>query len=444
MATPGSAHTSERSHIMLLPTGLYVTGGALAVAASVLLVALLPSIRMRAAATAAVPVLTLSLWARAVPSLVFLAASILLIAAGWWGVANPIANPLPSSVWMVWWIGFTIFTALFGNLWAVINPWMGLYQVSGRSSRLRLPESFGQWPAVVVFLAFAWFELVHVTPQEPALLAVIVAGYGAFTFAGIFLFGESWLRQVECFSVYFAMVAKLSPLRWRDRGDRMDVQLTLPGAALADTQSAVTPGMTAFILVALASVSFDGLMRTFAWLGAIGVNPLEFPGRSVVMWSNTAGLLAMAAALVAGFVLALWLGCVIAAWNLPAALAWSMVPIAVAYHLAHYLPEFPVGLLQWAKAISDPLATGADVFGTAGLQPPSSIMMDHRIATAVYRLQTAMIVAGHVIAVIAAHVIATRWGATQRQALFGLAPLNVLMIAYTFFGLWLLATPVAG
>jgi hypothetical protein len=34
----------------------------------------------------------------------------------------------------------------------------------------------------------------------------------------------------------------------------------------------------AFVLVALASVSFDGLSRTFWWIALAGENPLEHPG----------------------------------------------------------------------------------------------------------------------------------------------------------------------
>ncbi|RWF68827.1 MAG: hypothetical protein EOS26_26680, partial [Mesorhizobium sp.] len=41
--TPAFAHASDRGHVLLLPTGYYVAGGALAVAASFLVLALLPS-----------------------------------------------------------------------------------------------------------------------------------------------------------------------------------------------------------------------------------------------------------------------------------------------------------------------------------------------------------------------------------------------------------------
>src|SRR5947208_3177940 len=40
--TPAFAHASDRGHVLLLPTGYYIIGGAFAVAASFLVLALLP------------------------------------------------------------------------------------------------------------------------------------------------------------------------------------------------------------------------------------------------------------------------------------------------------------------------------------------------------------------------------------------------------------------
>ena len=46
-ATPALAHTSERAFILLLPTGYYLLGGALAVAASFLILLALPAERVK-------------------------------------------------------------------------------------------------------------------------------------------------------------------------------------------------------------------------------------------------------------------------------------------------------------------------------------------------------------------------------------------------------------
>jgi mannose/fructose/N-acetylgalactosamine-specific phosphotransferase system component IIC len=61
-----------------------------------------------------------------------------------------------------------------------------------------------------------------------------------------------------------------------------------------------------------------------------------------------------------------------------------------------------------------------------------------------YRAQTAIIVAGHVLATLAAHRIALSESADRRKAVLMGIPLAVLMVAYTVFGLWLLSTPEIG
>ena len=75
------------------------------------------------------------------------------------------------------------------------------------------------------------------------------------------------------------------------------VFVTLPGLGLLRVRPLAVSGV-AFVLPAHASsVSFDGLSKTYWWLARIGINPLDFPGRSAVALPNTWGLLATFVAL---------------------------------------------------------------------------------------------------------------------------------------------------
>jgi hypothetical protein len=117
-------------------------------------------------------------------------------------------------------------------------------------------------------------------------------------------------------------------------------------------------------------VSFDGFSHTFRWLGLVGVNPLEYPGRTDLIPFNTAGLIGACIALI----LAYW-GTVALGYTrdrqitnetgLGGKLAISMVPIAFAYHVAHYLPAFLVEAQYAIRAVSDPFNVGWDLFGYA-------------------------------------------------------------------------------
>ena len=110
------------------------------------------------------------------------------------------------------------------------------------------------------------------------------------------------------------------------------------------------PGAAAFLTLVLASVSFDGLHDTFRWLAFIGINPLEFPGRSAVQGANTLGLLAAWAATAAAILGTIALGRRIAGrrtafWREAGPVLLSFLPIAAGYHAAHYL----VALLTGAR-----------------------------------------------------------------------------------------------
>ena len=76
---------------------------------------------------------------------------------------------------------------------------------------MRLPDRAGYWPAIVLFLAFAWFELVHTAPDDPHILALAVAGYWAFTLVMMLIFGmDDWARRGEPFTIFFSMISRLA------------------------------------------------------------------------------------------------------------------------------------------------------------------------------------------------------------------------------------------
>ena len=457
-------HAGERAFILLLPTGLFQAAGTMAVAVSFLVV-----IRFRGAAlrraiqSARWRLLPMPRWAarradRCVPGSNVAASAVLvvLVAAGLAGSRDPLANPLPLTVWTLLWVGLTFVHAVLGNVWPLVDPWTAfarpirriLGRRDGDAGLLVWPDALGSWPAVVLLLAFTWFELVFPAPRDPALLGFAVAGYSLFTVAGMVLFGDAvWSRHVEIFSRFFRIVSWIAPLRRVEEGSRHRLVLTYPGARLPEVGPLSAAGVV-FIVVALATVSFDGLSRTFWWLGLIGENPLEHPGRTALVVRNTFGLIAAAAALLAAFAITAAAG---AWWSgtrpAPALRRFvvSIVPIAFGYHFAHYLPSFLVDAQYALKALSDPLALGWNLLGTRDLHVTASFLTHHASVEIIWYAQAGAIVAAHVAAVVALHALAgeeSRPGG-RLASILGELPLTVLMIGYTLFGLWLLSTPVA-
>jgi hypothetical protein len=452
-ATPVFAHAGERGQVLLLPTRLYTLGGAAAVALSFLVMAVgarasSPPTNTRGRTIAVLPLGTILFASNT--SFVLLA---FLLLAGLAGMPDPLSNPLPLLLWTFWWAGFTLLTVLAGDLWKLFNPWAGPYAliVEGRwQPPLRYPHALGCWPAFALFFAFAWFELVYPTPQDPARLAMAIICYVLLTFAGMILFGRVWLERAEAFTVFFGLVSLLAPLQWVDSrphgsGD-LTLQLVWPGSALRE-RSPLAASEMAFVILALSTVSFDGLSRTFTWNAWLAVNPLEFPGRSALLLQNTFGLALCFATLASAYISAFILGCAISRKPVDSALlrrlVLSLLPIAIGFHCAHYLPNL---LLDWKnalRALSDPFGRGWNILGTAGLRPSSPMAMDHDTITLIYDWQTLVIVLGHVAAVYLAHRL-TEVQRPRRKALLSQLPMTFLMIGYTIFGLWLLSTAVIG
>ncbi|HEX5997857.1 MAG TPA: hypothetical protein VFZ16_00430 [Hyphomicrobiaceae bacterium] len=484
MAAPAFAHGGGRAFVLLMPTGYYLLGGTLAVAATFLLLAMVPKDLSDRLGRARLPLLALKPPSPVATSLLSALLLGFLLATGLYGSRDPLANPLPLTIWTLWWVGFTLATAMLGDLWAYVNPWTGPYRLAmWLGSRLSeastaappphkaeggwvgtlhkpplcYPSWLGYWPAIVLFLGFAWFELIDIAPDDPARLAVAAGAYWLFTFIAVVLFGEAaWLSRAEPFSVFFRLIGGLSPLLWTpdpDDGARQRLTLALPGSALLEERAALPPSGVLFILLTLSSVTFDGLSKAFWWLGLNGINPLEFPGRSAVLGINTLGLLLTWEALAV-----LYTGAVLMGWRLAGragkalgsphallgTLVLSIMPISLGFHFSHYLTALLVnGQYAW-RAAADPFGLSHGVLAMGASEVTTSFLNTYEGTRAIWNAQTAGIVTGHVLAVLLAHALARRTLGDGRAAILSQVPLAAVMVGYTWLGLWLLSTPVAG
>ena len=430
------AHVAEQGFVLLLPTGAWSTAGVAVVVVTIALLAALPQSKTAAFFGARTHRLR---WKPFASTAISLCATLLLGALVWigfYGPRDPLSNLMPLSIWTLMWIALVTLAAVFGNLFALINPWTGLARLMSTNPFWHLPNWLCGWPALAGLIGFAAFLLADPAPDDPARLARLVTLYWSVHLVGTVVFGPRWLQQAEFLTVVFRLFASLSPLSRAGFG--------WPGWRLLRLPYSVWLGL--FSLSLLGIGSFDGLNETFLWLGWIGVNPLEFPGRSAVILPTIGGLAACLIALLAVFAAAvqcgLWLsGAKCTFRHAFAALALSVLPIAWAYHLAHYLTAWLVGSQYTLAAMSDPFATGADYLGITPFYVTTGFFNHLGSVRTIWLTQAGAVVLGHVWSVLLAHHIATKLAPQPRQAVRLTAPLSVFMIAYTFIGLWLLAAP---
>jgi len=439
------AHASEQGFVLLLPTDAYIAAGGATVAVTIVLLALLPG---GLAAALFRPVAVLATRGVTPRHLISVLAALGLGALVWRGLngsRDPLVNPMPLFVWVVWWIAMVSAQGLICNHWRWSNPWTGpaamIGRLTGMRAPLRYPRWLGVWPGVVVFLAYAGFLLADPAPADPGRLAVVVGLYWYVTLAGLLVFGPTWMVRAEPLTVLMRAYGRMS-LLGRARGR---LAIGVPGWKVLCGPK-VGLGLAVFILLMLGSGSFDGLNETFWWMGILGINPLEFPGRSAVIVPNLVGLLVANAALIAGFTGCLWLGERIAGGAEPLARVFcryapTILPIALAYHIAHYLTSLLVDGQYVLKALNDPLGRGADLLGLADYHVTTGFLNTPGTVKMIWLAQAGTVVAGHVIAILLAHAVAMQHIHSTRRAVLGQAPLALFMVLYTVFGLWLLASP---
>jgi len=387
------------------------------------------------------------------------AAGVLLLGfaiyAGFHGTEAPDRNFSLTFVYVTVWLGFPFLSALFGDLFRPFNPWRaagrafgaGFAAIAGeRAAHLRYPERLGRWPAAVGLVAVVWLEVVYggsggvAVGLDPHPVAVAASLYTACTLAMMALFGvEEWCEHGEVFSVYFGMFGRLGA--FGTEGDRLGLRRPLSAA----TTWAAIPGSAAVVIASIATTSFDGGQEG-AFKGIL---------ETLVGWCEDLGAGFLAAERITDtvFILACFAGVGLVYLlgvrgmrtvrgapperELRSGFAHTLIPIALAYLVAHYFSLFVFQeQAQFTYLLSDPLGTGhTDLFGTAS----SGIDFTVLSANAIWYVQVGALIVGHVLGLTLAHDRALVYWSDYRQAARSQYWMLAVMVAFTCFGLYLLS-----
>lgn len=399
---------------------------------------------------------------------------LLVVLTGLFGRQGADSNFAPTFVWILFWVGLGFFVAFVGNIWPLVNPWKVLFEWAetlvhrlrpGSSIELGepYPASWGIWPAVALYAIFVWVENIFSGSPIPFNIAVLALSYSVLTWGSMAVYGkETWLRRGEVFSVFFGLLARFAPTEVRVKDPKFcrqcsddcgvagkecvncyecferaapedrEIDLRPPGAGLARPEP-VPPGGVFFVILVLAGLAFDGLLETPLWT--------QF--RIATSMPQTLGLVLVPLVFLAaylGFVKLsqLFGGGTTRLAPLAAVYVYSLVPIAIAYQVAHYYTLLLIQGQGIIRHISDPFGWGWNLFGTAGYTIDPGVIG----AAFVWYSQVALIVGGHVIAVYVAHLISLRQYEDTGRALRSQIPMLALMILYTISSLWIISQPL--
>jgi len=429
-----------------------------------------------------------------------LAIFLFTIYAGLFG--NYASNITPVLVWTIWWAGLIFAVALAGNAFCFVCPWDALANLASRLTFWRRKASLSMgiplppWarnvvPATLLFVVLTWLELGLGVTNNPRQTAIMGLAMAAAAVCGALIFErKAFCRSLCLVGRVSGMYSGFAPVEIRTRDERVcgvctsrdcltgndagyacptgldlgevreNTYCTLctecfsscPSLAPAvrlrpfgrDLSRVTNPRMDEawLALVLLALTAFHGLSMTPVWQDhAPGASDIVSLLQTTLAVSETAaftlGMAAVMALPIGAYALAIRATVAltegVAFRELFVTIAPSVLPVALFYHLAHNAMHLLMEGQDIVPALSDPLGRGWDLFGTAGMHLEPLMGQE-----AVWAIQVALIVIGHLFGVTVSHRIARRLFPDKRMATRSLLPLLGMMIALSIGGLWLM------
>ena len=346
-----------------------------------------------------------------------------LALAGWVAVASVVGppgsgNPLPGVFYVLLWVGIVALSVLFGPVWRVLSPVRTIMRLL-RMSRDAYPPRLGYWPAAAGLFAFVWLELASPDPGSVGAVRIWLLVYLAVTLSGAAACGTRWCSHADPFEVYSVVASRCAPVR---RGADGQIAIGNPFNHLPTLP--IRPATVTVLAVLLGSTAFDSFSATPTWRGFVTAHAA---GTWQVTSLKTVGLAVFVTTVALSFSLAARAtGGVDRARRrqLPGLMAHSLIPIVIGYVFAHYLTYL---VEKGQQTVFQLLGRhDAHVYYVLSMHP--SVLATTKVL---------FVVGGHIAGVIAAHDSALRI-LPKRHQLTGQLAMMLVMVGYTFTGLYLL------
>ena len=372
--------------------------------------------------------------ARSAASIGFLLLFAVVLLDGAFGRQSQLENHATVVVWPLWLKGVAVVAVVAGSPWRILSPWRTLYRglcrLEGAEVALRgFPDRLGSWPALAGVLLLGFVENLTVVPREPLPTTALLAGYAVLMLLGGVAFGPAWFDRADALAVLYRLLGRVRVLDARRTGSGgYGVRLRPPWRGALDPVPVPEVGV---VVAAVFTVSFDGFRETpeFASVAAVVRGTVD-PGLATALPVYVAGF----ALFVGAFAAAAWATAVVLGRPPREAarrLAPTVLPIAAAYEIAHNVDYLLLNAGLAVEILAGRAGAAVAVDPAAWLSLP-----------AYWGLQVALVVLGHVVAVVAAHAVLVRLARPGAAVGRAHLPLTALMVAYTLVSLWTVSRPV--
>ena len=296
----------------------------------------------------------------------------------------------PLVLWIFLWIAVPVLGLVFGDLYAKFNPLALVVNREGVSQNVYF--------ASFLFLCLTWFELVWNKPGNPRHIGIV------------FLVLLVVVSVVQRF--YNKTIIEVDPLLLLHHlYSKMRITNSKPVfRTLLNNISnlAQLKGMEYFILLMIGTVTYDGLRETTFWFDLFGSQTYETS-------FSTIAFLLMNLLIIVFYRFACYFAIRVSGEDLnlneiSLKFGHTMLPIAFAYHVTHYLSLLLFEFQTVVYRLNDPFGFGWNLFNVQ--EPEVNYFLE---PIALWTIMVIVTLAGHMLSVVLAHDLSVKLFGHQKS-----------------------------
>ena len=296
----------------------------------------------------------------------------------------------PLVLWIFLWIAVPVLGLIFGDLYAKFNPLALIVNREGVSHNVYF--------ASFLFLCLTWFELVWNKPGNPRHIGIV------------FLVLLVVVSVVQRF--YKKTIIEVDPLLLLHHlYSKMKITNSKPVfRTLLNNISnlAQLKGMEYFILLMIGTVTYDGLRETTFWFELFGSQTYETS-------FSTVAFLLMNLLIIVFYRFACYFAIRVSGEDLnlneiSLKFGHTMLPIAFAYHVTHYLSLLLFEFQTVVYRLNDPFGFGWSLFNVQ--EPEVNYFLE---PIALWTIMVIVTLAGHMLSVVLAHDLSVKLFGHQKS-----------------------------
>ena len=296
----------------------------------------------------------------------------------------------PLILWVFLWIGVPVLGLLFGDLYAKFNPLSILVNREGEANNV--------YPAAFLFICLTWFELVWSKPGNPRHIGIVFLVL-LVVVSVVQRFYNKTLIEVDPLLLLHHLYSKM-----RITNSKPVLRTLLNNIS----NLAQLKGMEYFILLMIGTVTYDGLRETTFWFELFGSQTYETS-------FSTVAFLLMNLLIIVFYRFACYFAIRVSGEDLnlneiSLKFGHTMLPIAFAYHVTHYLSLLLFEFQTVVYRLNDPFGFGWNLFNVQ--ETEVNYFLE---PIALWTIMVIVTLAGHMLSVVLAHDLSVKLFGHQKS-----------------------------